>query len=132
MAARGRPLSAETREKLAAAARNRTHSRVTKAKMSAAKRGVPKSPEHVANVAAALRAKWGSEPEFRQRMSAALHSPEARARAQPKPNALLAAREQGKPGLGIDAQRAAVARFAESEGFELVPEFTEVETGEGR
>ena len=31
----------------------------------------------------------------------------------------------------MDAQRAAVARFAEAEGFEVVAEFTEVETGKG-
>ena len=28
-------------------------------------------------------------------------------------------RAQGKPGLGIEAQRAALARFAEAEGFEI-------------
>ncbi len=38
---------------------------------------------------------------------------------------------QGRSGLGIEAQRAAVARFAESEGYVLVAEFTEVETGKG-
>jgi hypothetical protein len=43
----------------------------------------------------------------------------------------VSAREQGKSGLGIDAQRAAVARFAEAEGFDLVAEFTDVETGKG-
>jgi len=43
----------------------------------------------------------------------------------------VSTREQGKSGLGIDAQRAAVARFAEAEGFEIVAEFTEVETGKG-
>lgn len=39
--------------------------------------------------------------------------------------------KQGKSGLGIEAQRAAVARFAESEGIELVGEHVEVETGKG-
>ncbi len=43
----------------------------------------------------------------------------------------VSTREQGKSGLGLDAQRAAVARFAEAEGFEVVAEFTEVETGKG-
>ena len=43
----------------------------------------------------------------------------------------VSAREQGRSGLGIDAQRAAVARFAKAEGFEVVAEFTEVETGKG-
>jgi DNA invertase Pin-like site-specific DNA recombinase len=38
---------------------------------------------------------------------------------------------QGKSGLGIDAQRAAVARFAEAEGFTIVAEHVEVETGKG-
>src|SRR5271165_450141 len=43
----------------------------------------------------------------------------------------VSTREQGRSGLGLDAQRAAVARFAEAEGFELVAEFTEIETGKG-
>jgi DNA invertase Pin-like site-specific DNA recombinase len=30
---------------------------------------------------------------------------------------------QGRSGLGLDAQRAAIARFAEVEGFEIVAEF---------
>ena len=38
-------------------------------------------------------------------------------------------REQGRSGLGIDAQRAAVARFDEAEGFEIVAEHVEIETG---
>ncbi|MGD9507011.1 MAG: recombinase family protein [Geminicoccaceae bacterium] len=38
---------------------------------------------------------------------------------------------QGKSGLGIEAQRAAVDRFAEAEELERVAEFTEVETGKG-
>ena len=43
----------------------------------------------------------------------------------------VSTREQGRSGLGLDAQRAAVARFAASEGFEVAAEFTEVETGKG-
>ena len=43
----------------------------------------------------------------------------------------VSTREQGRSGLGIDAQRAAVVRFAEAEGFEVAAEFTEVETGKG-
>jgi hypothetical protein len=39
--------------------------------------------------------------------------------------------QQGKSGLGIEAQREALARFAEAEGFETVAEFIEVETGKG-
>jgi DNA invertase Pin-like site-specific DNA recombinase len=38
---------------------------------------------------------------------------------------------QGRSGLGIEAQKAAVHRFAEAEGFELTLEFVEVETGKG-
>ena len=39
--------------------------------------------------------------------------------------------QQGRSGLGIEAQRQALARFAVSEGFEIVAEFVEVETGKG-
>jgi DNA invertase Pin-like site-specific DNA recombinase len=38
---------------------------------------------------------------------------------------------QGRSGLGIEAQREALARFAAAEGYELVREFVEVETGKG-
>ena len=38
---------------------------------------------------------------------------------------------QGKSGLGLDAQRAALARFAEAEGFTIAAEHVEVETGKG-
>ena len=38
---------------------------------------------------------------------------------------------QGKSGLGLDAQRDAVTRFAASEGLEIAGEFIEVETGKG-
>jgi DNA invertase Pin-like site-specific DNA recombinase len=38
---------------------------------------------------------------------------------------------QGRSGLGMEAQRAALARFAETEGFEIGREFVEVETGKG-
>ena len=38
---------------------------------------------------------------------------------------------QGHSGLGLEAQRAAIALFAESEGFEMVEEFIEVESGKG-
>ncbi len=37
----------------------------------------------------------------------------------------------GRSGLGFEAQREAVARFAEAEGMSIVNEFTEVETGKG-
>ena len=39
--------------------------------------------------------------------------------------------QQGRSGLGIEAQRDALARFADSEGFEIVAEYVEVETGKG-
>jgi DNA invertase Pin-like site-specific DNA recombinase len=38
---------------------------------------------------------------------------------------------QGRSGLGIEAQREALGRFAASEGFELARVFVEVETGKG-
>jgi DNA invertase Pin-like site-specific DNA recombinase len=39
--------------------------------------------------------------------------------------------QQGRSGLGIEAQREALVRFAQAEGFEVVREFVEVETGKG-
>ena len=39
--------------------------------------------------------------------------------------------QQGKSGLGIEAQREAIARFAADEGMELAGEYVEVETGKG-
>ena len=39
--------------------------------------------------------------------------------------------KQGKSGLGIEAQRAAIARFAEAEGMDVIAEHIEVETGKG-
>ena len=38
---------------------------------------------------------------------------------------------QGRSGLGLEAQREAISRFAEAEGLELLAEFVEVETGKG-
>ena len=38
---------------------------------------------------------------------------------------------QGRSGLGIEAQREAVTRFAAAEEFDLIGEFVEVETGKG-
>jgi len=38
---------------------------------------------------------------------------------------------QGRSGLGLAAQREAVKQFAKSQGFRLVQEFAEVETGKG-
>ena len=39
--------------------------------------------------------------------------------------------KQGRSGLGLEAQRAAVAAFAKAEGFTVAAEFTEIETGKG-
>ena len=39
--------------------------------------------------------------------------------------------KQGKSGLGIEAQREVVCRFAEAEGLEVLGEHTEAETGRG-
>ena len=39
--------------------------------------------------------------------------------------------KQGQSGLGLAAQRRAVVAFGEAEGFEILAEFTEVETGKG-
>jgi DNA invertase Pin-like site-specific DNA recombinase len=36
--------------------------------------------------------------------------------------------KQGKSGLGLEAQQAALARFADAEGFEITETFTEVES----
>jgi DNA invertase Pin-like site-specific DNA recombinase len=39
--------------------------------------------------------------------------------------------KQGRSGLGIEAQRENIVRFAASEGYELIGEFIEIETGKG-
>ena len=39
--------------------------------------------------------------------------------------------KQGRSGLGLEAQRAAVAAFAKAEGFTVAAEYTEIETGKG-
>ena len=39
--------------------------------------------------------------------------------------------QQGRSGLGIEAQRETLARFAQAEGFEVIREFVEIETGKG-
>lgn len=39
--------------------------------------------------------------------------------------------QQGKSGLGLEAQRIAITIFAEAEGIKLIAEFQEVETGKG-
>jgi DNA invertase Pin-like site-specific DNA recombinase len=39
--------------------------------------------------------------------------------------------KQGKSGLGLEAQRAAITAFAEAHGYSIEAEFQEVETGKG-
>src|SRR3954464_11300860 len=43
----------------------------------------------------------------------------------------VSTRQQQRSGLGIEAQRAAVQRFAESENIRIIAEFVEGETGKG-
>ena len=43
----------------------------------------------------------------------------------------VSTQRQGRSGLGLEAQKAAVARFAEAEGLAILREFTEVESGKG-
>jgi len=43
----------------------------------------------------------------------------------------VSTKQQQRSGLGIEAQRATVQRFAEAEGLTLVAEFVETETGKG-
>ena len=43
----------------------------------------------------------------------------------------VSTQRQGRSGLGIEAQRARVEQFAASEGFEILAEHVEVETGKG-
>jgi DNA invertase Pin-like site-specific DNA recombinase len=43
----------------------------------------------------------------------------------------VSTRQQQRSGLGIEAQRATVARFAEVEGLTIIAEFVEAESGKG-
>src|SRR6185436_15543859 len=43
----------------------------------------------------------------------------------------VSTRQQQRSGLGIEAQRATVQRFAEAEGLTVIAEFVEAETGKG-
>src|SRR5690349_6616518 len=43
----------------------------------------------------------------------------------------VSTRQQQRSGLGIEAQRAAVERFAEAEHIQIIAEFVEAETGKG-
>jgi DNA invertase Pin-like site-specific DNA recombinase len=43
----------------------------------------------------------------------------------------VSTQRQGRSGLGIEAQKEAVQRFAERDGYTLIAEHTEIETGKG-
>jgi DNA invertase Pin-like site-specific DNA recombinase len=43
----------------------------------------------------------------------------------------VSTQQQGKSGLGLEAQRAAVEQFASANGFKIEAEFAEIETGKG-
>ena len=43
----------------------------------------------------------------------------------------VSTQKQGRSGLGLEAQRKAVAAFGSAEGFEIIAEYTEIETGKG-
>jgi DNA invertase Pin-like site-specific DNA recombinase len=43
----------------------------------------------------------------------------------------VSTQRQRRSGLGIDAQRTAIQRFADSESLAIIAEFVEVETGKG-
>jgi DNA invertase Pin-like site-specific DNA recombinase len=43
----------------------------------------------------------------------------------------VSSQQQGKSGLGLEAQAATIARFCEAEGFAIAQTFVEVETGKG-
>jgi DNA invertase Pin-like site-specific DNA recombinase len=43
----------------------------------------------------------------------------------------VSTQKQGRSGLGLDAQREQLQRFAAGEGFDIIAEFTEVETAKG-
>ena len=43
----------------------------------------------------------------------------------------VSTQKQGRSGLGLEAQRVAVATFAKAEGFKIVTACTEIEAGKG-
>jgi DNA invertase Pin-like site-specific DNA recombinase len=43
----------------------------------------------------------------------------------------VSTQQQQRSGLGIEAQRAAIQRFAETESLKIIAEYTEFETGKG-
>src|SRR6476619_3911099 len=43
----------------------------------------------------------------------------------------VSTRKQGRSGLGLEAQQQAIANFANAEGFKIIGQYTEIETGKG-
>ena len=43
----------------------------------------------------------------------------------------VSTQKQGRSGLGLEAQRKAVEAFVQAEGFEIIAEYTEIETAKG-
>src|SRR4051812_43329511 len=43
----------------------------------------------------------------------------------------VSTQKQGRSGLGLEAQTAAIMAFARTEGFEVIETFVEIETGKG-
>ena len=43
----------------------------------------------------------------------------------------VSTQKQGRSGLGLEAQRKAVAAFAAAESLAVIAEFTEIDTGKG-
>jgi DNA invertase Pin-like site-specific DNA recombinase len=43
----------------------------------------------------------------------------------------VSTQQQGRSGLGIEAQKTAIAAFAAAEGFEIIDTYVEIETGKG-
>jgi DNA invertase Pin-like site-specific DNA recombinase len=43
----------------------------------------------------------------------------------------VSSKQQGRSGLGLEAQQAAIGAFASAEGFSILQTFTEIETGKG-
>jgi DNA invertase Pin-like site-specific DNA recombinase len=43
----------------------------------------------------------------------------------------VSTQQQGRSGLGLEAQQAVIHRFAEAEGYDVVQTFTEIETAKG-
>jgi DNA invertase Pin-like site-specific DNA recombinase len=39
--------------------------------------------------------------------------------------------KNGRPGIGLDAQKAAIVAFARAQGYDLIESFSEIETGKG-